>query len=164
MTRSMIDGTTAGAPATPGRQSEDPGEERALIESIRRGDRMAAERMVELTYQSIYASLFRLCGDRDRAADLTQETYRKAWQAFGRFDGRSRIFTWLYRIAYTTFLNAIRDTKRTDSMDAETESKIEDPVEPADRIAARHQEEERVRREVRASGQSPDDGERPLFR
>ena len=43
------------------------------------GDRRAAERLVERTYRGVYAFLRRLCGDPDLAADLTQETYRKAW-------------------------------------------------------------------------------------
>lgn len=62
--------------------------------------------MVERTYTAVYAALFRLTGgNRDLASDLTQETYRRAWQALPGFEGRSRLGTWLYRIAYTTFLN-----------------------------------------------------------
>src|SRR5947209_9295567 len=71
-------------------------EERRLLEAIRAGDRAAAEEMVERTYSAVFASLFRLCGDSDRAADLTQETYQKAWAALPGFDGRSPLFTWLY--------------------------------------------------------------------
>ncbi len=67
-------------------------EERRLLAAIRGGDRTAAEELVERTYSSVYASLFRLCGDGDLAADLTQETYRKAWEALSGFDGRSQFF------------------------------------------------------------------------
>jgi len=96
------------------------GQERTLINAIRNGDRAAAEAMVERTYQAVYASLFRLCGgDADLAADLTQDTYRKAWESFGGFDGRSKIFTWLYRIAYTTFLNHVRRPARLVSIDGD---------------------------------------------
>ena len=35
----------------------------------------------------------RLCGDRELAADLTQETYRKAWEALAGFNGGSQFFT-----------------------------------------------------------------------
>ncbi|HEX6159235.1 MAG TPA: sigma-70 family RNA polymerase sigma factor, partial [Thermoanaerobaculia bacterium] len=84
------------------------GEERKLLAAVRAGDAAAAEELVERTYSAVYASLYRLCGDSDLAADLTQETYQKAWSALKGFDGRSQLFTWLYRIAYTTFLNHIR--------------------------------------------------------
>jgi RNA polymerase sigma factor (sigma-70 family) len=68
----------------------------------------AAEALVERTYRQVYAALVRMCGDPDEAADLTQETYRKAWQGLAEFRGEAELATWLYRIAYTTFLNARR--------------------------------------------------------
>jgi RNA polymerase sigma-70 factor (ECF subfamily) len=78
-----------------------------------RGDRLAAEALVEATWRQVYAALFRLTGgDADLAADLTQDAYRKAWGALGTFDGRARFSTWLYRIAYTTFLNHARRPRR----------------------------------------------------
>ena len=63
------------------------GEERKLLTAIRGGDRGAAEEIVERTYSAVFASLYRLCGDHDLAADLTQETYQKAWAALPNFDG-----------------------------------------------------------------------------
>jgi RNA polymerase sigma-70 factor (ECF subfamily) len=73
---------------------------------------MAAEMLVELTYPLVYRSLYRMCVDSDTASDLTQETYARAWRALDQFDGRSRFSTWLYRIAYTTFLNHVRRPQR----------------------------------------------------
>jgi len=102
--------TPPGSP--PGSQHHRESE---LIEAYRRGDRSAAETLVERTYSAVYAALIRLTGgDRDLAADLTQETYRRAWQALPRFQGRSRLGTWLYRIAYTTFLNHVRRPRPID--------------------------------------------------
>ena len=42
---------------------------------------------------------------------MTQETFVRAYQAIGRFDGRSEPFTWLYRITVNLSLNAIRARK-----------------------------------------------------
>jgi DNA-directed RNA polymerase specialized sigma24 family protein len=53
-------------------------DERTLLDAIRRGDRAAAEELVDRTYAALFASVCQLCGDRDVAADLTQETFRKA--------------------------------------------------------------------------------------
>src|SRR6185369_336981 len=106
------------------------GEERRLLAAIRAGDRLAAEELVERTYSAVFASLYRLCGDSDLAADLTQETYQKAWGALSGFDGRSQLFTWLYRIAYTTFLNHIRRPRRMTSLDEPESFDVRDEAPP----------------------------------
>jgi RNA polymerase sigma-70 factor (ECF subfamily) len=100
-----------------GRRGRD---ERELLADLRRGDRVAAEILVELTYPLIYRSLYRMCGDGDAASDLTQDTYARAWRALDQFDGRSRFSTWLYRIAYTTFLNHVRRPQRFVQLDDAT--------------------------------------------
>ena len=123
-------------------------EERRLLAAIRGGDRTAAEELVERTYSAVYASLYRLCGDRDLAADLTQETYRKAWEALEGFDGRSQFFTWLYRIAYTTFLNHIRRPRRITSIDEADAPEVPDDRPSADQLLSERQEGERLRAAV----------------
>ena len=120
-------------------------EEGRLLAAIRGGDRSAAEELVERTYSAVYASLYRLCGDSDLAADLTQETYRKAWEALGGFDGRSQFFTWLYRIAYTTFLNHIRRPRRITSMDEAGAPEMADDRPSADQLLSEREESERLR-------------------
>jgi RNA polymerase sigma-70 factor (ECF subfamily) len=86
-----------------------PSDEAGLGERLACGDRGAAERLVEQTYSRIYGALYKLCdGDADRAGDLTQETYRKAWAALASFRADCLFSTWLYRIAYNTFLTAVR--------------------------------------------------------
>ena len=123
-------------------------DERQLLEAIRAGDRAAAEEMVERTYSAVFASLFRLTHDSDLAADLTQETYQKAWAALPGFDGRSQLFTWLYRIAYTTFLNHVRRPRRTTSLDEEDAVEPQDDSIPVDQLLADSEEAERLRAAV----------------
>jgi len=120
-------------------------EERRLLAAIRGGDRSAAEELVERTYSAVYASLYRLCGDGDLAADLTQETYRKAWEALAGFDGRSQFFTWLYRIAYTPFLTHIRRPRRITSMDEAGAPEMPDDRPSADQLLSEREESERLR-------------------
>lgn len=135
-------GSGARADSAPARWED----ERSLLEAIRGGDRNAAEELVDRTYSAVYASLYRMCGDADRASDLTQETYRKAWEALSRFDGRSQLFTWLYRIAYTTFLNSIRRPRPVMPLDDAPE--ISDTAPGADDALGDREEAARLRRAV----------------
>jgi RNA polymerase sigma-70 factor (ECF subfamily) len=88
-------------------------EEHQLLRAYAGGDHEAASELVERTYRGVYGQLYRLCGgDVELAADLTQETYRKAWSSLASFNGSARFSTWLFRIAYNTFLNHIRRPRR----------------------------------------------------
>jgi len=71
---------------TPGGSAASPDDTASLFAAARSGDRAAAERLVDATYRNVYAALFRFTGgDADLASDLTQETYRKAWESLASF-------------------------------------------------------------------------------
>jgi RNA polymerase sigma-70 factor (ECF subfamily) len=124
-----------------------PAAEPALWQRARDGDAAAADRLARQTYRQVFAWLFKLSGDEELAADLTQETYRKAWRALDGFRGGCAVSSWLCRIAYTTFLNHIR---RPRPLTAEHEQSVPDPGEsPEDSLLAAI-EGERLRRAVRA--------------
>jgi RNA polymerase sigma factor (sigma-70 family) len=123
-------------------------DERKLLAAIRAGDQQAAEELVERTYSAVFASVYRLCGDSDLAADLTQETYQKAWGALKGFDGRSQLFTWLYRIAYTTFLNHVRRPRRMTSLDEPDAIEVRDERPGAEELLADEEEADRLRKAV----------------
>jgi RNA polymerase sigma-70 factor (ECF subfamily) len=127
------------------------GEAAPLLQALARGDRAAAERLIESTYRQVYAALFRMCGgNADLAADLTQETYRKAWEALPRFEGRSQLSTWLYRIAYNTFLHHVRRPRALQELTDETAAQLADPgPDPATELAG-SDTDERLRRAVLA--------------
>jgi len=126
----------------------EPSDERSLLARLSTGDRHAAEQLVEQTYQRIYAALLRLTGgDEDLAADLTQDTYRKAWQSLARFDRRAAFGTWLYRIAYNTFLNHVRRPRRVVS-DDERPLRLADPGPGQDEQLRRSEVRARLRRAV----------------
>ncbi len=123
--------------------------ETELLEAYLGGERSAAEELARATYRRVYAHLMKLSGGRaDLAADLTQETYRKAWASLATFDRRSAFSTWLYRIAYNTFLNHQRSAGRLRALPDHAEERFEEPSPRPDQRVAQTLEAERVRRFV----------------
>ncbi len=72
--------------------------EAALIERAQAGDRAAFEELVRRHADHLYAVVIRFVADGAEAEEVTQEAFLRAWRSIGRFEGRSRFFTWLYRI------------------------------------------------------------------
>jgi RNA polymerase sigma-70 factor, ECF subfamily len=72
--------------------------EAALVRRARAGDRAAFEELVRRHADRLYAVVLRFVADAGEAEEVTQETFLRAWRSIERFEGRSRFFTWLYRI------------------------------------------------------------------
>ena len=61
---------------------------------------------------SLYNAALRMTRNPADAEDLVQETYLKAYRAFGRFEEGTNLKAWLYRILTNTFINSYRSKKR----------------------------------------------------
>lgn len=88
---------------------------RLVAARITRGDAEAFRTIVEHTRAPMYRLAARLCGDLGDAEDALQEAYLDAFRALeeGRWDGRSKVETWLYRIVTNASLDALRRRKET---------------------------------------------------
>jgi len=62
--------------------------------------------------KAVYNLVLRLLGDREEAADLTQETFVAAYRSFHAFRGESHVFTWLCQIAVNRCKNKFRERDR----------------------------------------------------
>ena len=84
--------------------------DQALVARVLLGnDQRAFEQLLRRHQGMVRAQLRRLLrGDEAAADDLAQETFLLAWRKLGQFRGDARFSTWLYRIAYSCFLQASR--------------------------------------------------------
>jgi RNA polymerase sigma-70 factor (ECF subfamily) len=83
-----------------------------VITRILAGDRASCEELVRENYAAVYGFLAHLTSDPEMAADITQDTFRAAWQELSKFDGRSSVASWLHRIAYNRFIDIYRKRRR----------------------------------------------------
>jgi RNA polymerase sigma-70 factor (ECF subfamily) len=82
---------------------------RLVARALLADDRRAFEQLMRRHQGMVRAQLRRLLnGDRAMADDLAQETFLLAWRKLHQFRGDARFATWLYRVAYTCFLQAVR--------------------------------------------------------
>src|SRR6266581_7321116 len=61
---------------------------------------------------ALYTAALRMTRNPAEAEDLVQETYLKAYRAFGSFQEGTNLKAWLYRILTNTFINSYRSKKR----------------------------------------------------
>src|SRR5471032_1413102 len=61
---------------------------------------------------ALYTAALRMTGNPADAEDLVQETYLKAYRAFGSFQEGTNLKAWLYKILTNTFINSYRSKKR----------------------------------------------------
>jgi RNA polymerase sigma-70 factor (ECF subfamily) len=78
-----------------------------LVTSARAGDEEAFRRLVEAQRPALHSFCYRMLGSFHDAEDALQETMLRIWRGLPRYEGRSALSTWLYRIATNVCLDAI---------------------------------------------------------
>jgi len=69
-----------------------------LIERTGRGDEQAFEQLVAKYERAVFNTIYRYIGAYDDVEDIAQEVFLRVWRHAGKFKGRSKFSTWLYRI------------------------------------------------------------------
>jgi RNA polymerase sigma-70 factor, ECF subfamily len=82
-----------------------------LIRAARAGDAVAFDRLVDAHYRSVYNTAYRMLGSPSPAADATQTTFLRVYEALSSFRGDASFSTWLYRITMNICLDELRRRK-----------------------------------------------------
>lgn len=83
-----------------------------LITQFKDGDQAAFTRIVKLYRNQVAALAYKMVGDYDEAADITQEVFVKMAKNIWRFDEKKKFYTWLHRITVNAAIDHIRKHKR----------------------------------------------------
>ncbi|MHC5211022.1 MAG: sigma-70 family RNA polymerase sigma factor [Planctomycetota bacterium] len=120
-------------------------DETALVRRLRDGDEDACREFVEAHRDRIITVVARVAGAGADAEDLAQEAFLKAFGAMDRFDGRSALFTWLYRIAVNTARDDLARRRRRPAVPLEgPEGTRVDPVDPSETPKQAYERHERA--------------------
>jgi len=82
-------------------------QEQELLAAARSGEEDAFRRLVEQHQSELHAHCYRMLGSVHDAEDALQEALLRAWRGLPKFEGRSSLRSWLYRIATNTCLDII---------------------------------------------------------
>ena len=114
---------------------ETAAHERELLEAARDGDEGAYSRLVEAHRAELHAHCYRMLGSVHDAEDALQDALLRAWRGLPRFEARSSVRSWLYRIATNASLDLIaRRPKRVLPVDhvpaADPHDNLDPPTQP----------------------------------
>jgi RNA polymerase sigma-70 factor (TIGR02960 family) len=88
-----------------------------LIGQARAGDADAFRELIDPYRRELQVHCYRILGSAHDAEDALQEALLAAWQGLSGFEGRASIRTWLYQVATSRCLNALRSASRRPQMD-----------------------------------------------
>ncbi|WP_203918398.1 RNA polymerase subunit sigma-70 [Rugosimonospora africana] len=88
------------------------GDELAAVAAATAGDESAFATLVRRHERELHVHCYRMLGSFEEAEDVVQETFLRAWDKRGTFEGGSGFRAWLYRIATNACLDALRRRSR----------------------------------------------------
>jgi RNA polymerase sigma-70 factor, ECF subfamily len=85
------------------------------VARARAGDSEAFRLLVERHSRALFGLAYRMTGNEHDAEDVVQEAFLKAYRSLDRFEERSQVGSWLYRIASNCAFDVLRARRRRES-------------------------------------------------
>jgi RNA polymerase sigma-70 factor (ECF subfamily) len=111
-----------------------PDPERALVLAAQAGDAASFEKLVSMYERKIFRLGMNITGNREDAEDVMQNAFLKAYEHLGNFQGDSRFYTWLVRIAVNEGLMRLRKRRPN-------QVSLDEPIEGDDDLLPREVED-----------------------
>jgi RNA polymerase sigma-70 factor (ECF subfamily) len=110
--------------------AEPPSEETLLVEAARAGDIGAFESLVRRYDRNVFRIAQHITQNREDAEDVVQDAFLKAYQNLGQFQGQSKFYTWLVRIAVNEALMRLRRRRPERMVSIDEDIKTEEDSMP----------------------------------
>src|SRR3954464_11840439 len=115
--------------------AEPQTEELVLVDAARQGDVGAFEQLVKRYDRNVFRIAQHITQNREDAEDVVQDAFLKAYSNLGQFQGQSKFYTWLVRIAVNEALMKLRKRRPERMVSLDEDVKTEEdslPREVAD--------------------------------
>jgi RNA polymerase sigma-70 factor, ECF subfamily len=110
--------------------AETPSEESILVDAARSGDIGAFESLVRRYDRNVFRIAQHITQNREDAEDVVQDAFLKAYQNLGQFQGQSKFYTWLVRIAVNEALMRLRRRRPERMVSIDEDVKTEEDSMP----------------------------------
>lgn len=91
--------------------------EEELIHRAQQGDREAFGILTDRYYEMVYVVAYGVLNHHETARDVTQEVFLTVFREISKFEGKSKLKTWLYRIAVNRAIDSQRRERHNVSLD-----------------------------------------------
>ena len=92
-------------------------EQRAMMTAIAGGDKQALASLYRVLETPVFRFIRSRLNDHFEAGDILHDVFIEVWRSAGRFEGRSKVQTWIFGIAYRKVIDAHRRRGRVDVTD-----------------------------------------------
>jgi RNA polymerase sigma-70 factor (ECF subfamily) len=92
----------------------DKDRDAALVADCLRGDRGAMGSLVSHYQKPVFNAAYRMLGNAQDAADVTQSVFLKAFENLEKFDPKFKFFSWIYRIAINESVSTLKRRRATE--------------------------------------------------
>lgn len=88
-----------------------------LLTQVAHGDKQALAALYKALETPLYRFIQSRLNDPHEASDLLHDVFMEVWRSAGRFEGRSKVQTWVFGIAHRKVIDRFRKTKRVELTD-----------------------------------------------